>query len=50
MYFKDKNNIHNLSFINVHSPTDKKDKIEKEVFYQKIEEAYDIWDLIILKY
>jgi hypothetical protein len=37
MYFKDKNKIGNLSFINVHAPTDKKDEIEKEDFYQKIE-------------
>jgi len=37
MYFKGKNKIHNLSFITVHAATDRKDELEEEGFYQKIE-------------
>ena len=40
MYFKGKNKIHNLSFITVHAATDRKDELEEEGFYQKIE---SIW-------
>ena len=36
-----KTKFHNLSFINVHAPTEEKEEIEKEVFYQKVEEVYD---------
>ena len=34
-----KTKFHNLSFINVHAPTEEKEEIEKEGFYQKVEEA-----------
>jgi exonuclease III len=33
--------FHNTSFINVHAPTEEKDEMEKEAFYQKVEEVYD---------
>ena len=36
-----KTKFHNLSFINVHAPTEEKEEIEKEGFYQKVEEVYD---------
>jgi hypothetical protein len=32
----------NLSCINLHDPTEKKDEIEKEGFHQKLEEVYNI--------
>jgi hypothetical protein len=36
-----KTKFHNLSFINVHAPTEEKEEIEKEAFYQQVEEVYD---------
>jgi hypothetical protein len=31
----------NVSLINVHAPTEEKEELEKEAFYQKVEEIYD---------
>jgi hypothetical protein len=36
-----KTKFHNLSFISMHAPTGEKEEIEKEVFYQKVEDVYD---------
>jgi exonuclease III len=36
-----KTKLHNTSFINVHAPTEEKEEIQKEAFYQKVEEVYD---------
>jgi endonuclease/exonuclease/phosphatase family metal-dependent hydrolase len=36
-----KTKFHNLSLINVHAPTEEKEEIEKEDFYQNLEEVYD---------
>jgi endonuclease/exonuclease/phosphatase family metal-dependent hydrolase len=38
---KIKTKFHNTSFINVHAPTEENEEIEKEAFYQKVEEVYD---------
>ena len=37
-----KTKFQNVSFINVHAPTEEKEETEKEVFYQKMEEVYDV--------
>jgi exonuclease III len=34
-----KTKFHTTSFINVHAPTEEKEEIEKEAFYQKVEEV-----------
>jgi exonuclease III len=36
-----KTKFQNLSLINVHVPTEEKEELEKEAFYQKVEEVYD---------
>jgi hypothetical protein len=36
-----KTKFHNTSFINVDAPTEEKEEIEKEAFYQKVEEVCD---------
>jgi exonuclease III len=36
-----KTKFQNVSFINVHAPTEEKEQLEKEAFYQKVEEVYD---------
>jgi hypothetical protein len=36
-----KTKFQNVSFINVHAPTEEKEEIEKEVFYHKMEEVYE---------
>jgi hypothetical protein len=36
-----KTKFQNVSFINVHAPTEEKKEMEKEAFYQKVEEVYD---------
>jgi hypothetical protein len=41
LYLRIKTKFQNVSFINVHSPTEQKEEMEKEAFYQKVEEVYD---------
>jgi hypothetical protein len=36
-----KTKFHNTSFINVCAPAEEKEEIEKEAFFQKVEEVYD---------
>jgi exonuclease III len=36
-----KTKFHNTSFINMHAPTEEKEEIENEAFYQKVEAVYD---------
>jgi len=36
-----KTRFQNISLINVHDPTEEKEELEKEAFYQKVEEIYD---------
>ena len=44
-----KTKFQNLSLINVHAPTEEKEELEKEAFYQKIEEVYDSCPPVIQK-
>ena len=37
-----KTKFKNMSLINVHAPTEEKEKSERETFYQKVEETYDV--------
>ena len=37
-----KTRFQNMSLINVHAPTEEKEKSEREAFYQKVEETYDV--------
>ena len=37
-----KTKFHNLSFINVHAPTEHKDETDMETIHQKMEDAYGI--------
>ena len=37
-----KTKFQNVSLINVHAPTEEKEETEKEAFYQKVEEIYDL--------
>jgi len=36
-----KTKFQNINLINVHAPTEEKEELEKEAFYQKVEEIYD---------
>ena len=36
-----KTKFQNVSFVKVHVPTEGKEEVEKEAFYQKVEEVYD---------
>jgi endonuclease/exonuclease/phosphatase family metal-dependent hydrolase len=36
-----KTKFQNIIFINVHAPTEEKEQLEKEAFYQTVEEVYD---------
>jgi hypothetical protein len=37
-----KTKLPNLSLINVHTATEEKEELEKEDFYQKVEEVFDL--------